>query len=74
MEAAGAVDAQNAPTAPRKTLRVFHELPQGLDAEYAFLETDYDTDTDAVARSDLFERQRRLMDDWAAYLDQERPR
>ena len=30
MEAAGAVDAQNAPTAPRKTLRVFHELPQGL--------------------------------------------
>ena len=30
VEAAGAVDAQNAPTAPRKTLRVFHELPQGL--------------------------------------------
>ena len=26
----GAVDAQNAPTAPWKTLCVFHELPQGL--------------------------------------------
>ena len=26
----------------------------------------------AYARSDLFERRRRLMDDWAAYLDQER--
>ena len=30
MEADGAVDAQNAPTAPWKTLCVFHELPQGL--------------------------------------------
>ena len=30
MEADGAVDAQNAPTAPWKTLRVFHELPQGF--------------------------------------------
>ena len=30
MEADGTVDAQNAPTAPWKTLRVFHELPQGL--------------------------------------------
>ena len=30
MEANGAVDAQNAPTAPWKTLCVFHELPQGL--------------------------------------------
>ena len=29
MEADGAVDAQTAPTAPWKTLRVFHELPQG---------------------------------------------
>ena len=28
--AAGAVDAQNAPTAPWKTLLVFHELPQGF--------------------------------------------
>ena len=26
----------------------------------------------AYARSDLFERRRRLMDDWAAYLDGER--
>ena len=26
----------------------------------------------AYARSDLFERRRRLMDDWAAYLDEER--
>ena len=26
VEADGAVDAQNAPTAPWKTLRVFHEL------------------------------------------------
>ena len=26
----------------------------------------------AYARSDLFERRRRLMDDWAAYLDRER--
>ena len=30
VEADGAVDAQNAPTAPWKTLCVFHELPQGL--------------------------------------------
>ena len=30
VEADGAVDAQNAPTAPWKTLRVFHELPQGF--------------------------------------------
>ena len=30
VEADGTVDAQNAPTAPWKTLRVFHELPQGL--------------------------------------------
>ena len=30
MEADGAVDAQNAPTVPWKTLCVFHELPQGL--------------------------------------------
>ena len=30
VEADGAVDAHNAPTAPWKTLRVFHELPQGL--------------------------------------------
>ena len=30
MEADGAVDAQNAPTAPWKTLLVFHELPQGV--------------------------------------------
>ena len=30
MEADGTVDAPNAPTAPWKTLRVFHELPQGL--------------------------------------------
>ena len=30
MEADGAVDAQNAPTAPWKTLLVFHELPQGF--------------------------------------------
>ena len=30
VEADGAVDAQNAPTAPWKTLRSFHELPQGL--------------------------------------------
>ena len=30
VEADGTVDAQNAPTAPSKTLRVFHELPQGL--------------------------------------------
>ena len=26
----------------------------------------------AYARSDLFERRRRLVDDWAAYLDKER--
>ena len=26
----------------------------------------------AYARSDLFERRRRLMEDWVAYLDQER--
>ena len=30
VEADGAVDAQNAPTAPWKTLLVFHELPQGF--------------------------------------------
>ena len=30
MEADGAVDTQNAPTVPWKTLCVFHELPQGL--------------------------------------------
>ena len=30
VEADGAVDAQNAPTVPWKTLCVFHELPQGL--------------------------------------------
>ena len=30
VEADGAVDAQNAPTAPWKTLLVFHELPQGV--------------------------------------------
>ena len=30
VEADGAVDAQNAPTAPWNTLRVFHELPQGF--------------------------------------------
>ena len=30
VEADGAVDAQNAPTAPWKTRSVFHELPQGL--------------------------------------------
>ena len=30
VEADGAVDAQNAPTAPWKTLCVFHELLQGL--------------------------------------------
>ena len=30
VEADGTVDAPNAPTAPWKTLRVFHELPQGL--------------------------------------------
>ena len=30
VEADGTVDAQNAPTAPWKTLRVFHELPHGL--------------------------------------------
>ena len=30
VEAAVAVDAQTSPTAPWKTLRVFHELPQGL--------------------------------------------
>ena len=30
VEADGAVDAQNAPTAPWKTLCVFHELTQGL--------------------------------------------
>ena len=30
VEAAGTVDAQTAPTAPWKTLRVFHELPQGI--------------------------------------------
>ena len=30
MEADGAVDAQNAPTVPWKTLCVFHDLPQGL--------------------------------------------
>ena len=30
VEADAAVDAQNAPTAPWKTRRVFHELPQGL--------------------------------------------
>ena len=30
VEADGTVDAQNAPTAPWTTLRVFHELPQGL--------------------------------------------
>ena len=30
MEADGAVDAQNAPTVPWKTLCVFHERPQGL--------------------------------------------
>ena len=30
VEADGAVDAQNTPTAPWNTLRVFHELPQGL--------------------------------------------
>ena len=29
VEAVGAVDAQTAPTAPWKTLRVFHKLPQG---------------------------------------------
>ena len=28
----------------------------------------------AYARSDLFERRRTLMDDWAAYLDSERAR
>ena len=30
VEADAAVDAQNAPTAPWKTRRVFHEFPQGL--------------------------------------------
>ena len=30
VEAAGTVDAQTAPTAPWKTLRVFHELPQAI--------------------------------------------
>ena len=32
VDAAGTVDAQTsgAPTAPWKTLRVFHELPQGI--------------------------------------------
>ena len=30
VEADGAVDAQNAPTAPWKTRSVFHELPQGF--------------------------------------------
>ena len=30
MDAVGAVDAQTAPTAPWKTLRVFHNLPQGI--------------------------------------------
>ena len=30
VEADGAVDAQNAPTAPWKTLLVFHEPPQGF--------------------------------------------
>ena len=30
VDAAGTVDAQTAPTAPWKTPRVFHELPQGL--------------------------------------------
>ena len=30
MDAASAVDAQTAPTAPWKTLRVFHEPPQGI--------------------------------------------
>ena len=29
-DAAGTVDAQTAPTAPWKTLRVLHELPQGI--------------------------------------------
>ena len=33
VEADGAVDAQNAPTEPWKTLRVFHELPQGLSPQ-----------------------------------------
>ena len=30
VDADGAVDAQTAPTAPWKTLRVSHKLPQGL--------------------------------------------
>jgi len=30
VDAAGTVDAQTAPTAPWKTLRGFHELPQGI--------------------------------------------
>ena len=34
MEAVGAVDAQPAPTAPWKTLRVFHELPQGIRGRF----------------------------------------
>ena len=36
--------------------------------EAALAHTEQDRTEAAYARSDLFERRRRLMDDWAAYL------
>ena len=59
----------------RHSLRLLGRLDQHRPslgrffAPYALAHTVQNPTEAAYARSDLFERRRRLMDDWAAYLD-----
>ena len=59
-DAAGTVDAQTAPTAPWKTLRVLHELPQGI------LSTKPSTDRLNYPQILLRNRKNRLLSDGAS--------
>ena len=67
--AAGAVDAQNAPTAPWKTLLVFHELPQGFphpithDKPRKSPESYWETRIDPTSSSEVILRE--YEHDWA---------